>query len=173
MEQRSRTRQLLPASRFHPRQFRTYNGEISLVFCTIRCGEARRLRSRPPPFVSFFFSFKLTLVLFPPRKGKRRTHESQGLGANLEYPCESNRFYYASGDALVFRARLRNAKSFGFLSSRTFESEEKIYTSKNESIGNRLFRFYIIHHLLSDFAILSLRISGISSIIGSLNLIVS
>lgn len=111
--------------------------------------EARRLRSRPPPFVSFFFSFKLTLVLFPPRKGKRRTHESQGLGANLEYPCESNRFYYAGGDALVFRARLRNAKSFGFLSSsRTFESKEKIYTSKNELIGNRLFRFYIIHHLL-------------------------
>ena len=146
MEQRSRTRQLLPASRFHPRQFRTYNGEISLVFCTITCEGSAAPTVTASPFRLFLLFFQVNSCPLSTPKGKE---ESQGLGANLEYPCESNRFYYAGGDALVFRARLRNAKSFGFLSSsRTFESKEKIYTSKNELIGNRLFRFYIIHHLL-------------------------
>lgn len=53
------------------------------------------------PFVSFFFP--LTFVLFPLRKGKR-TNESQGLGANLEYRCESNRFYYGWRHACFSRS---------------------------------------------------------------------
>lgn len=64
--------------------------------------EARRLRSRPP-FRLFLLSPNLTFVLFPLRKGKR-TNESQGLGANLEYRCESNRFCYGWRHACFSRS---------------------------------------------------------------------
>lgn len=79
------------ASSFHPRQFRTYNGEISLVFCTIT-SEGSAAPTVTPPSSSFFFllSSKLTLVLFPSR-GERTNESRKGLGANLEYR-ESNRF---------------------------------------------------------------------------------
>ena len=56
------------AARFHPRQFRTYSDEISLVFCTITSEGSVPPRSRPLLSVHFllflFHVFSLFLSLF-------------------------------------------------------------------------------------------------------------
>lgn len=151
MEQRSRTRQLLPASRFHPRQFRTYNGEISLVFCTITCEGSAASTVTASPFRLFLLFFQVNSCPLSTPKGKEEDARIPRPWGESRISLRKQSFLLRGWRRACFSrsSSKRNAKSFGFLSSsRTFESKEKIYTSKNESIGNRLFRFYIIHHLL-------------------------
>lgn len=105
MEQRSRTRQLPPAS-FHPRRFRTYNGEISLVFCTITCEGSAAPTVTASPLRLFLFSSELTLILFPFRK--RTNPNALGRISNVAKAIVS----IMGGDIFVFRAPFRLEEKF-------------------------------------------------------------